>query len=124
MRTAVRGLLLSVAMAATFALQAPPARAADAGSTTVGQVVVQGQRSPKKPESYSTTVLKFVETHAKPSPIGTLSRWATPVCPYTKGLSLAFDVFVTKRIMEDAAKIGAPQKPACTKSNVLVIFTT
>ena len=124
MKAGVRGLLLLVAMAAACALQAPPARAADVSPTTVGQVVVQGQRAPKKPETYSTTVRKFVETHARPSPIGTLSRWAAPVCPYTKGLTLAFDVFVTKRIMEDAARFGAPQKPTCKKSNVLVIFTT
>ncbi len=60
----------------------------------------------------------------RPGPIGQISRWGQPVCPLTEGLAPAFNDFVTKRIREVAARVGAPSTGDCGRDvNVLVAFT-
>ncbi len=122
MRRIVSGTLAAALLA--FGATHSHAASADKANTTVGEVVVEGQRAPKL-GSFSPLVTKFVGAHAKTSPIGTLARWQVPVCPGTIGLAPAYGAFVSKRIVEDAARMGAPRKPACGRhANVMVIFTT
>ena len=102
--------------------QAAPAPAP--GSTTVGEVVVHGV-PPATSKAFETAVSKFVHDLGRPGPIGQISRWRRPLCPLTLGLSQGFDDFVTKRIREVAARVGAPGAGDCRgEVNVLVAFTT
>ena len=113
---------------AAFA-QPAPTRPSDASSaqkaesTTVGEVVVRAP-APSIPRSFARSVEKFVHDVGRPGPVGQISRWATPVCPVTVGLTPAFDSFVNRRIKEIAARVGAPSRDACRGgANVMVAFT-
>ncbi len=113
-------------MASTGAGQAsaagPSQTDATAASTTVGEVVIKGHKKP--PESYSRAVSGFVASHSQPSPIGTLSRWLSPVCPAVVGLTPRYTELVSTRIKEVAAAMGAPHTGGCRHDNVRVVFTT
>lgn len=63
-----------------------------------------------------------MKAQGKPGPIGQVSRWHGPVCPATEGLTPAFNAFVSRRIKEIAARVGAPGG-SCEDDNVRVIFT-
>ena len=68
----------------------------------------------------------FVASFAMPTRrIGKIPRWQDGVCPITAGLRTGATDFISKRIRETAAKVGAPVNtdPAC-KPNIDVIFTT
>ena len=53
------------------------------------------------------------------------ARWRHPICPLTVGLGDKYAKYVTQRIRDVAAAVGAPVNadPAC-KPNVEVVFTT
>jgi hypothetical protein len=112
-------LLASAALA-----QPPPARTP--GPRDVGEVVVQGAaQAPRTPETFARAVEKFVHDEGRPGPLGQISRWARPVCPVTQGLSPALDDFVTRRIQEIAARVGAGSPADCRGGDdILVVFTT
>ena len=93
-------------------------------STPIGEVVVTGHAT-KAPDTFVRTVEKFVHDQGRPGPFGQISRWRRPVCPLTQGLKPEFNDFVTRRIKEIAAQVGAPGSGDCQKGvNVLVAFTT
>jgi hypothetical protein len=119
MRRALMALFVAGSLSAAGAAAAP---AVDP-SAPVGTVVVTGHRQ-AKPQSFPEAVAGYVRGHGAPSRIGQLTRWLDPVCPKTEGLPDAFNGFVSRRISEVAARVGAPGPGACTEDNVLVIFTT
>ena len=51
-----------------------------------------------------------------------MTRWRQPVCPTTLGLSPAMNEFVTERVKDVAAEVGAP-KGKC-QSDVVIVFTS
>ena len=57
--------------------------------------------------------------------IGQLARWEKPICPLTIGLTPAFNAFVTARVKEVAAEVGAKveSKSDC-KANLQIIVTS
>ena len=96
----------------------------DKSAATTGEVIVTGHAT-KAPQSFVKDVEKFVHDQGQPGPIGQISRWRKPVCPLTEGLTPEFNDFVTERIKEIAAKVGAPGASDCREGvNVLVAFTT
>lgn len=85
-------------------------------------------------ESVTVTVTKpseksigdFVDTRAAPTlSLGKMARWRRGICPLTIGLGDKYVAYVTQRIREVAAAVGAPVNtdPAC-KPNIEVVFTT
>lgn len=98
------------------------------------------QPSPNKPasalpvESVTVTATKsseaaiksFVETRAAPTyMLGRLARWNLQICPQTIGLGDKYAKYITQRIRDVAAAVGAPVNgdPGC-RPNVEVVFTT
>jgi hypothetical protein len=131
-RRAHAGVLLSgcalwLAASVALAEPAPPtpasAQAAPSDSTAVSGIVVEG-RSQKAMKSFSAAVNRFVQDQGRPSPVHGLARWDQQICPGTVGLTQGFDAFVSKRIKEIAARVGAPGEGTCKQTNLLIIFTT
>jgi hypothetical protein len=72
------------------------------------------------------TIRSFVETRATPTRfLGKMARWRRGICPLTIGLGDKYAKFVTQRIRDVAAAVGAPVNadPGC-KPNIEVVFTT
>jgi hypothetical protein len=68
----------------------------------------------------------FIETRTAPTRVtGKMARWKTGICPQTLGLGDIYAKYVTQRIRDIAAAVGAPVSadPAC-KPNIEVMFTT
>lgn len=67
----------------------------------------------------------FVRSYTAPSDfLDQISRWHEPVCVDTEGLAPAYNAFVTKRVNEIAAEIGAPRpQSAPCRANLVVIFS-
>ena len=107
----------------SLAQPATPAPATS-GSTVVSPLVVQAKPSKATLEAFAKTVDQFVKAQGKPGPIGQISRWREPVCPETEGLSLPYDKFVTRRVMEVAASIGAPDTWCRHGANTRIVFTS
>jgi hypothetical protein len=92
------------------------------------------QETPKAAESITVTgikdvdraVTKFVGGMTVPTRVADrLARWKQGVCPLTAGLRPSAVTFVTKRVREIAAQVGAPvnDREDC-KPNIEIIFTT
>jgi hypothetical protein len=72
------------------------------------------------------TVHRFVQTFTAPTRItGKIARWETPICPLTVGLRSTHARYISQRVREVAAKVGAPvnDKAGC-KPNIEIVFTT
>lgn len=72
------------------------------------------------------TISDFVANRVSPSrTLGKVGRWRAQVCPLTVGLGADYAKYISRRIREVAAAVGAPvnQDPGC-RSNIQVIFTT
>ena len=84
-------------------------------------VIVTGRRVPDTPEVVAHDVIRSM---AAPSLLlGTIGRWQGGLCPRTDGLSSrTSNNFVTRRIREVAALVGAPLADEPCKSNVEVLF--
>lgn len=118
-RAALIGLAASaLALGAAQAQTASPP--ANSSSTTVQSVVVQGKKA-QPPESFARAATKYVQSQAQPSPIGTLSRWMSPICPKVFGLDPRFADLVAQRIKDVAKQAGAPLG-YCDVANVEVVF--
>ena len=71
-------------------------------------------------------VKKFVGAMTVPTRVAEkLARWKTGVCPITAGLRPEIAAFVSKRVKDIAAQVGAPvdDKESC-KPNIEIVFTT
>jgi hypothetical protein len=90
---------------------APISAPGTAGEPTVvkGGAVNAAGRPPLK--DLPRAVFRFVRSHGAPSPrSGWIARWGSdfPICVVTTGLDPAFNDFVTRRVQEVAASVGAP----------------
>ena len=85
------------------------------------------------PESITVTATKpsaetiesYVDTRAQPTYIlGRMARWFKGVCPVTMGLGDKYAKYITQRIKDVAAAVGAPVNadPGC-RPNIEVMFT-
>jgi hypothetical protein len=72
------------------------------------------------------TIKDFVETRATATPLlNKMARWTARVCPLTVGLGDKYAKYVSRRIRDIAAAVGAPvnNDPHC-RPNIQVVFTT
>ncbi|HEX4270342.1 MAG TPA: hypothetical protein VHZ32_03115 [Rhizomicrobium sp.] len=72
------------------------------------------------------TIRAFVETRgARTYVLDRMARWTSKVCPLTIGLGDKYARYITQRIRDVAAAVGAPvdQDPGC-RPNIEVVFTT
>jgi hypothetical protein len=93
----------------------------------VPEVTVRAPKPPTASQLAGDSVERYVTSHSKPldTSAGQLAHWKDAMCVETKGLSAAFNDFVSARIEAIAAAVKAPQqmrKPC--KPNVEIIFTT
>ena len=109
----VFALLLSAAAASAQA-PAPPEKSA----LPTENVTVSGTKSRE-------VIQDFVNTFAaRTQLIDKIARWETGICPITEGLPLLDSMFVTQRLKEVAAKVGAPVSTDKTcKHNIEIMFT-
>lgn len=73
-----------------------------------------------------TAIKNFIETRTAPTHVvGNMARWTQGICPLTMGLGKTYAKYVTQRIRDIAAAVGAPVNadPAC-RPNIEVAFTT
>ncbi len=119
----------AAAFAANLALLSAGAASAQSGQSSPAipgkpeTVVVTGHRS--QPD-IDTIVSQFVSLHAATNrKTGQYMRDDIgPVCPITLGLPQAFDAFVTARVVQVAASVGAKTDPTGTCSpNIEILFT-
>ena len=104
------------ALAAMMA--APSLALAQPAAAPTENVTVSGTKSRE-------VIASFVSSLATPTRMtGKIARWETAICPATAGLGPAGNRFMTQRVREVAARIGAPvsDKDACTP-NIAIEFT-
>src|ERR1700744_3616471 len=107
---------VSVAM---FVLLASAALAQPA-APPVETVTVNGRRVPDE------EIRAFVNARTAPTlKLGKVARWDKGICPTVLGLDSSFADFVTRRLKETAAKVGAPLDPnlQCAP-DIQIVFTT
>jgi len=71
------------------------------------------------------TIEKFVAAFATPTRMtGKIARWESAICPLTVGQQPAVTKFVTQRVVEVAALVGAPvnDSPSCVP-NIDIVFS-
>jgi hypothetical protein len=98
---------------------APSLALAQSGRAPSESVTVTGTRSRE-------VLQDFVQSFAAPTrSTGKIARWKDKICPATVGLRPAATRFVTQRIRETAAKVGAPvnDNDLC-RPNIAIVFTT
>jgi hypothetical protein len=111
----------ATASAAAPGDETPPATSAAAsGSAPLESVTVTASKPSKD------AIASFVASHATATRMtGKLARWKTGICPLTVGLGVKFASYVTKRVRDVAASVGAPvNKDADCKTNIRIVFTT
>jgi hypothetical protein len=110
---------------AAFALLLSAAAASAQPSATPGKpglptenVTVSGTKSRE-------VIQDFVNAFAaRTQLIDKIARWETGICPITEGLPLRDSMFVTQRLKDVAAAVGAPVSADKTcKHNIEIIFT-
>ena len=102
----------AVLMTSILAAWAQPVR------TSTESVTGTGTRSRE-------VIEKFVASFATPTRMtGKIARWEDGVCPLTVGQQPAVTKFVTQRVKDVAAMVGAPVNatPSCTP-NIEIVFT-
>ena len=88
-------------------------------AAVLGAVPVQAQ-----PVSDSV-IGDFVDSHSAVARLGKIARWENGVCPSVAGLPPNFVKFITKRVRDVAASVGAPVDPSETcQVNINIVFTT
>jgi hypothetical protein len=70
-------------------------------------------------------IADFVDSHSATTRLEKIARWEEPVCPSVVGLPGNFINFISKRVRDVAASVGAPVNAdeGC-KSNIDIVFTT
>jgi hypothetical protein len=100
-----------------------PAAASDPAGTAVPGVTVIAPKPPASVRVVPTPAIRgFVKSHAAPSRTGQLTRWRRSVCPETVGLTAQMNDFVSQRVKNVAAAVGAPGGRC--KTDVEIIFTS
>ncbi len=116
----IKTFAVLLAMAAPLSLSSVAASAQEHIAPPVENVIVTAPR--ERPES---ALDNFIIAHAAPSPlVGKIARWKTGICPLTLGLSPAFNLYITQRIVRFAMMAGAPldSHEPC-RPNILVLAT-
>lgn len=92
--------------------------AASAQPSSTESVTVTGTKSRAVLQDYAHSFA------ARSQMIGKITRWETGICPITTGLPLEDAAFVTRRLKDVAARIGAPVSAnAGCKHNIEIVFT-
>ena len=93
--------------------------AAQPASPPVENVTVTGARSRQAIEG-------FVQSLATPTrATDKVARWQQGICPLATGLRPAFLAFITKRLKDVAAQVGAPVNNSTScETNIVIVFTT
>jgi hypothetical protein len=122
---AVSGLAAALLIIVSAArADAPEAAPADKAATPPADVTVVAPRKPPHTSIPSPAISHFVTMHRSITRIGQLARWRDDICPTTVGLPPGYNAFVTKRVKEIAAQVGAPVKlDGRCNYNVAIIFT-
>ena len=97
-----------------------PAAVAQPGAAPVESVTVTGERARDE------QIKSFVASRATPTfRLGKVARWEAGICPTALGLKPAFLKFITQRIRDTAARVGAPvsNRSSCLP-NIEIVFTT
>ncbi|HET7084751.1 MAG TPA: hypothetical protein VFI23_08280 [Rhizomicrobium sp.] len=106
--------------AALFAFALAPSLAlAQAARTPTESVTVTGARNRQVLDN-------FVQSFAAPTQIiGKIARWENGICPITVGLRPEAAKFVTQRVRDIAAQVGAPvSRGKSCQFNIEIVFTT
>ena len=123
----MRHILLALLTGVGLAASAPIAM----GQSSLSRLAAPAFALP--PESVTVTATRpsaetiesYVDTRAQPTYVlGRMARWTKGVCPVTMGLSDKYAKYITQRIKEVAAAVGAPVNadPGC-RPNIEVMFT-
>jgi hypothetical protein len=115
----MRAAIFAIALLASSAAAAQPAPRPDF-ALPPESITVTGSKPSEE------TIRSYVEKRIQPTRVvGRLARWQKKLCPQTIGLGATYAKYVTQRIRDIAAAVGAPLDPdlAC-KPNVEVMFTT
>jgi hypothetical protein len=115
---ALAAILVSVV--STQAAQAQAFETPKHGDGTTESVTVTAPRP-----ATEAVIKDFVKSYAQPSAaLGKLAKWRSGICPTATGLPPQYNTFVTQRIKEVAALVGAPinSHESC-KINIDVVFT-
>jgi hypothetical protein len=107
-----------------------PKRYAVAFLMLMGPAAAQPARTPTENVTVTGTksreaIKGFIQSFTAPARItGKIARWEDRICPITVGLPAGFTKFVTQRVKDVAARVGAPvnDKESC-KHNIAVVFT-
>jgi hypothetical protein len=96
-------------------------------STTVDSLTVTAPKIEQ--EKLPALVNRFVEAHSAVSRIDQLSRWGGSVCAQTGGLTTPLNAYVSARVKQVAASVGAPidkhpNRNFPCRTNLLIAFTT
>jgi len=89
------------------------------GPTATESVTVTAPSLP--PEAAVQAFVKSLA--ASPEPIGKIARWRTGICPAVAGISTDYGKFVSQRLKEIAAQVGAPVGKQSCKANIDIVFT-
>ena len=116
MRTAIILALAALALGSSASAQPPVTRPALPPESIT---VIDTKPSVETIESFVEA--KGWRTHS----LDRMARWSLKVCPLTIGLGDKYAAYVTKRIRDVAAAVGAPvdSDPAC-QPNIEIVFTT
>ena len=123
----MRHVLLALLTGVSLAAGAPIAM----GQSSLSRLPTPAFALP--PESITVTATKpsaetiesYVDTRAQPTYVlGRMARWFRQVCPVTMGLGDKYAKYITQRIKDVAAAVGAPVNadPGC-RPNIEVMFT-
>jgi len=109
---------------AGLAASQPDKASTGSSATVVPGVTVVAPKSPQATPVPLPVIQNFVRSHGATTRIGQLAKWHDDVCPTTIGLPPAFNAFVSQRVTEVAANVGAPVKAdgRCT-TNIAIIFS-
>ena len=113
-------ILSALLLAAPAVLAQPAEQPRTVGGLPMESVTVVGVKPSEE------TIGNFVEKRVAPSrTLGKVARWNSQLCPLTVGLRADYAKFISGRIREVAAAVGAPvsQDPGC-HHNIQVVFTT
>jgi len=107
-------------LAAPAAFAQPAQTDSSAHPTTAESVIVTAPRL--TPEE---AIRNYVQSYAVSSPaVRKIARWRDRICPVTVGLPEDKNQFVTKRVKEIAALVGAPvQTDSSCRTNIDIVFT-
>jgi hypothetical protein len=114
LRSAALALIIIRGSEAGAATQTPVAMGLPPETVTVTAV---------KPSE--TVIQSYIEKRMAPTRVvGRLPRWIKKMCPQTVGLGPAYAKYITQRIRNIGAAVGAPLDPDLTcRPNVEVVFT-